>query len=121
MKALRALFGVLSSATRDAGFAAGSFWAAVPSYMPGAPSPKAALALVQRICTVVGTPLHATDLEIASAAYERQVGELVAEDDDTAEYVTALEEAFDADSDENLDNDPDTLVAEVEQFLRENE
>ena len=115
------IVGVLSSATRDAGFAAGSFWAAVPSYMPGAPSPKAALALVQRICTVVGTPLYATDLEIASAAYERQVGELVAEDDDTAEYVTALEEAFDADSDENLENDPDTLVAEVEQFLRENE
>lgn len=116
------IVGVLSSACRDAGFATASFWAAVPSYVPGASSPKAALSLVHRVCEVVGTSVYATDLEIASASYERQVDELVAEDDDTAGYVADLEEAWDASGgDDDLDDDPDTLVAEVERFLRDNE
>ena len=73
--------------------------------------------------------VYATDLEIASAAYERQVDELVADDEETAGYVTDLEEAYDANVDTDphvvgdgaLDDDPDTLVAEVERFLRDNE
>ena len=40
------IVGVLSSACRDAGIPTASFWSAVPSYVPGAPSPKAALSLV---------------------------------------------------------------------------
>ena len=55
-----------------------------------------------------------TDLEIAAAAYERQVSDLVAEDDDTVEYVEQLE----ADFDEETTDNPDQLVAEVEDFLR---
>ena len=115
------IVGVLSAACLDAGLPTASFWAAVPSYVPGAPSPKAALSLVHRLCEVVGTSVYATDLEIASATYERQVDELVAEDEETAGYVTDLEEAWDASTDDDLSDDPDTLVAEVEKFLRENE
>ncbi len=118
------IVGVLSTQCQEAGIPTASVWAAVPSYVPGAPSPKAGLALVERVCDVVGTSVYSTDLEIAAATYERQVDELVAEDDDTAGYVADLEEAWDdADevADEELDNDPETLLAEVEQFLRENE
>jgi proteasome assembly chaperone (PAC2) family protein len=115
------IVGVLSAACLEAGIPTASFWAAVPSYVPGAPSPKAALSLVHRLCEVVGTSVYATDLEIASATYERQVDELVSEDEETAGYVTDLEEAWDASADEELSDDPDTLVAEVEKFLRENE
>ncbi|MEM7143028.1 MAG: PAC2 family protein [Actinomycetota bacterium] len=121
------IVGVLSAMCRDAGLPTASVWAAVPSYVPGAPSPKAGLALVERVCDVIGTSVYSTDLEIAAATYERQVDELVAEDDDTAGYVADLEEAWDdADDsdeidDEELDDDPETLLAEVEQFLRDNE
>jgi predicted ATP-grasp superfamily ATP-dependent carboligase len=122
------IVGVLSTQCQEAGIPTASVWAAVPSYVPGAPSPKAGLALVERVCDVVGTSVYSTDLEIAAATYERQVDELVAEDDDTAGYVADLEQAWDdADDDdddgidEELDNDPETLLAEVEQFLRENE
>ena len=60
-----------------------------------------------------------TDLEIASAAYERQINELVAEDMDTAEYVNQLEEDFDNKSEvEEQDGNPELLVSEVEDFLR---
>lgn len=123
------IVGVLSTQARDAGIPTASVWAAVPSYVPGAPSPKAALALVERVCDLVGTSVYSTDLEIAAATYERQVDQLVAEDDDTAGYVADLEEAWDDadddldadDIDEELDDDPETLLAEVEQFLRDNE
>jgi proteasome assembly chaperone (PAC2) family protein len=118
------IVGVLSTQCREAGIPTASVWAAVPSYVPGAPSPKAGLALVERVCEVIGTSVYSTDLEIAAATYERQVDQLVAEDDDTAGYVADLEEAWDdadEEPDEELDNDPETLLAEVEQFLRENE
>lgn len=113
------IVGVLATEAATAGFSTASFWAAVPSYVPGAPSPKAALALVHRVCELLGTTVFVTDLEIAAASYERQVDELVAEDDDTREYVRDLEEAWDLDESEDLDDDPELLVAEVEEFLRD--
>ena len=117
------IVGILSAACRDAGLPTASFWSAVPSYVPAAPSPKAALALVERVCEVIGTSVYVTDLEIATAAYERQVSELVAEDEDTAEYVSSLEEAWDGEDGEHeiFPVDPDSLVAEVERYLRDNE
>jgi hypothetical protein len=94
-------------------------WAAVPTYVPNAPSPKAALALVERVCELLQVPMVTTELEIASASYERQIDELVADDDDTAAYVARLEEAADeAPDDDELESQGD-LIAEVERFLRD--
>ena len=82
---------------------------------------------MQRVSELLGTSVFATDLEIAAATYERQVNELVAEDEETADYVADLEEAWDgngslrADTDPDLNDDPETLLAEVEQFLRDND
>ena len=45
---------------------------------------------------VLGVPLPSTDLEIASAAYERQISDLVAEDERTAEFVEELETHYDS-------------------------
>jgi proteasome assembly chaperone (PAC2) family protein len=108
--------GVLSAACREAGLAAASLWAAVPTYVPTAPSPKAVLALLTRTTEVLGTWVPTTDLEIASAAYERQVTELVLEDDETSEYVSQLEERHDAADDTGAAR---SLVEEVERYLRD--
>ena len=117
------IVGVLTSACRDAGFPTASFWSAVPSYMPAAPSPKAALALVNRVCSLMRAPVPTFDLEQRAETYEREITRIVAEDDETAEYVARLERAWDAgregDGEESMSDDPDTLVAEVEQFLRD--
>jgi proteasome assembly chaperone (PAC2) family protein len=114
------IVGVLSTTCRNEGFTTISFWAAVPSYVPGAPSPKAGLALVHRTSELLATSLYVTDLEISAASYERQIDELIAEDEDTAAYVADLEEAWDAeDEEEDLADDPELLVAEVEDFLRD--
>ena len=100
-----------------------SLWAAVPTYVPGAPSPKAALALDRADRRDAhGVPVITTDLEIAAASYERQINELVASDEDTAAYVARLEAEVDdvAPDLDDLDDDAqvDDLVEEVERFLR---
>jgi len=122
------IVGVVHAACHAAGIDSASLWAAVPTYVSGAPSPKATLALVERATGLLGMNLPTTDLEIASSAYERQINELVAADDDTAAYVAGLEEAADdapADDDDDSDgladlavSDPGELVEEVERFLR---
>lgn len=123
------IVGVLHASCNLVDQASASLWAAVPTYVSGAPSPKATLALVERAVGLLGLHLPTADLQIASAAYERQIDELVAADEDTASYVASLEEAADSgpfggDDDEHphdadaLVADPGALVEEVERFLR---
>ena len=92
-----------------------SLWATVPTYVPGAPSPKATLALVEKTAELLGEQVVTTDLEIASASYERQINELVDDDDETQAYVAALEQRHD---EELAEAEPGELVEEVERFLR---
>ncbi len=111
------IVGVLHDAWRRAGFPSASLWATVPSYVPGAPSPKAALALIERTAALLDTWVATTDLEIASASYERQVSELVEADEETATYVSALEERHDEEP--GVVPTPESIADEVERFLRD--
>lgn len=117
------IVGVLSAACRDAGYRTASFWSAVPSYMPAAPFPKAAVALVNRVCTVMRAPVSTSELQQQADTYEREITRIVSEDDETAEYVARLEQSWDAsrrdDPGAPLSDDPAKLVAEVERFLRD--
>ncbi|MEX2293003.1 MAG: PAC2 family protein [Acidimicrobiales bacterium] len=111
------IVGVLHDAWRRAGLRSASLWATVPSYVPGAPSPKAALALIERAATMLETSILTTDLEIASAAYERQVSELVDADEETSTYVAALEERHDVTP--SVLPSAESIGEEVERFLRD--
>jgi proteasome assembly chaperone (PAC2) family protein len=111
------IVGVLHAECRRRGIDSASLWAAVPAYVPSAPSPKAALALVRRSLELLGTTAPTTVLEVASVSYERQIDELVEEDESTEEYVQRLEEQHDAD--QNAIQSADDLVEEVERYLRE--
>ena len=111
--------GVLQSWCRQAGLSSAALWAAVPTYVPSAPSPKAALALVDRASQLLAIPIETTELEIASASYERQVSELVSDDDETTDYVEQLERRFDDDDHDPFGDDEESLVDEVERFLRD--
>ena len=95
------------------------------------PSPKAAAALIERACEIIGTPAPVAALGEAIDAYEGRVDELVSEDEDLAEYVERLDSMGDnvfeeddrqmtLDFDEEED-DGSSLVDEVEQFLRDQE
>jgi proteasome assembly chaperone (PAC2) family protein len=111
------IVGVLHDAWRRAGLRSASLWATVPAYVPGAPSPKAALALVERAAAMLETWIPTTDLEIAAASYERQVSELVDADEETATYVASLEERHDVEP--GVLPTADSLAEEVERFLRD--
>lgn len=113
------IVGVLHDAWRSAGLPSASLWATVPSYVPGAPSPKAALALVERLAVLLRTTVVTTDLEIAAASYERQVSELVEADEETSSYVASLEERHDHDPDPEALPSAESIAEEVERFLRE--
>lgn len=110
------IVGVLLDECRRRGISSVSLWAAVPSYVAAAPSPKAALALVDRVGRLVGAPVGVDSLLSASEEYERQISALVAEDDDTERYVHHLEEEHDRDSEPV---EVTRLLAEVERFLRD--
>ena len=109
--------GVLHAACHDLGIRSAAFWAAVPTYVPSATSPKAALALVQRTTRLLDTTVDTTELQFATDAYEHQVSELVAEDEETTEYVAHLEHRYDEEPDSFSDGE--SLVDEVERFLRD--
>jgi proteasome assembly chaperone (PAC2) family protein len=111
------IVGVLHDTWRRAGLRSASLWATVPAYVPGAPSPKAALALIERTSAMLQTWVPTTDLEIAAASYERQVSELVDADDETSTYVQSLEERHDADG--GTVPSAESIAEEVERFLRE--
>ena len=109
--------GVLHQACQDDGLASAGLWAAVPTYVPAAPSPKAALALVQRTARLLEVSISTAELQLATDAYERQVSELVREDEETSDYVAQLEQRYDEEPDGFTDGE--SLVDEVERFLRD--
>ncbi len=118
------IVGALHAACADAGLASASLWAAVPTYVPSAPSPKAAMALVERSAALLDTVVDVGDLTAETHAYEEHITELVEADEESRDYVRQLEQAFDTSEDgqagfDALLDDPDALVAEVERFLRD--
>ena len=111
------IVGVLHAACADAGLDSASLWAAVPAYVPSVPSPKAALALVERTADQIGTAVGIDGLLAPASAYEDQLDRLVQEDDATVDYVRLLEEQHD--QDQAAVQSADDMVEEVERFLRE--
>ncbi len=124
------IVGVLHDALSRNGLPTASLWAAVPGYASQLASPRAAIALVERACSMMGTPPPVSHLADSLADYDARVAALISDDDDLVTYVSRLEEMVDemvdehADldddlDDDELDDDPELLAAEVEQFLRD--
>jgi predicted ATP-grasp superfamily ATP-dependent carboligase len=114
------IVGVLLDAFRAEGVPAVSLWAAVPHYVSLAPSPKAALALCERLGQVLEAPIDTDELEAAAESYQQQVTEAVSTDEETSAYVEELEQRADAITEESIPSG-DSLAAELTRFLRERE
>ena len=115
------IVGVLQDACAKLEIPVGSLMAQVPHYVPSTPSPKATLALVERVCELLDTHVGTSPLELASVEYEREVSEVVAADEDIARYVHQLEWQSGGDEPTGLGDLPsrDALAEELERFLRE--
>jgi proteasome assembly chaperone (PAC2) family protein len=113
------IVGVLHGAAQQSGLSSASLWATVPSYLSQVSSPKAALALVNRVAELIDVPIEPVALQVATATYVQQVEDAVARDESLQEMVAGLDAEADDDDEEQLDVErADELVAELEEFLR---
>jgi len=112
------IVGVLHDACREASIPSVSLWAAVPHYVSLAPSPRAALALCQRLGDLLDTQIDTAELEQAVDAYTQRVTEAVSTDEETAEYVQELERRSEMVDETSLPSG-ESLAAELTRFLKE--
>jgi proteasome assembly chaperone (PAC2) family protein len=95
----------------------------VPHYISGIENPKAALALVQRVLTLLNAEADLTDLEDATRQFEQNLAEIVSQNAKIKAYVAKLEARDvpeEAEGERASDLPPAAeLVEEIEQFLRQ--
>jgi predicted ATP-grasp superfamily ATP-dependent carboligase len=115
------IVGVLHNACAQAGLPSASLWAGVPHYVAAAANPKASLALVRRVEGLIGVSVDVSELESASADYERQVGLAVQSDPDIQAFVERLEQAAESDEEVAPEDVPsgDAIAREFQRFLRQ--
>ena len=142
------IVGVLHDACTKAELPCAALWAAVPAYASQVASPKATLALIERLGSIIGTTMPTARLAAQVDDYENRVSSVVADDDDLSGYVRRLEsmsdagiEDFSLDDDDDIDEDDDededdviggelevnlpehvdgpAFIDEVERFLRD--
>jgi proteasome assembly chaperone (PAC2) family protein len=114
--------GVLHGACGEAGMPSASLWASVPHYVAAAPNPKAALALVRKLESLVGVSVDAEELERSAVDYERQVSLAVQSDPDVQAFVERLERAAAEEEEEMGPEDlpsGDVIAREFQRFLRQ--
>jgi proteasome assembly chaperone (PAC2) family protein len=109
---------VLQNELVSRGVPALGLWAEVPHYIATNPHPPAALALVELVAQVLEVSVDTTELRAAVQLHLEQVAEAVAEHEDAASMVSALEQMVDAGETEEELPSGDDLAAEIEYFLR---
>ncbi|ORA18448.1 hypothetical protein BST12_18435, partial [Mycobacterium angelicum] len=85
------------------------------------PNPKATVALLRRVEDVLDIAVPLGDLPAQAEAWEREITEMTADDEELADYVQSLEQHGDAALDVNEvmgKIDGDALAAEFERYLR---
>jgi proteasome assembly chaperone (PAC2) family protein len=110
------ILGVFQDACVQAGLPAISFWAAVPHYVSQPPSPRATVALLQRVEEVLELPVPLGALPQQADEWVKTVDEMAQEDAEVVEYVRSLEERA-AESDLSQASG-DQIAREFERYLR---
>ncbi len=118
------IVGVLNTACRDRGMTTASVWANVPHYISGIENPKASLALLRRVSMLFGMEVDLRDLDEAGRQFDQNLAQVISQNKKIAGYVTKLEAKDVEDAPPAAAGTSDLppaseLVAEIEQFLRE--
>ena len=111
------ILSVLGHAADAAGIPSASLWASVPHYVAGhTPSPKATLALLDRLEDLTGAPVPRGDLATESAAWEASIDAAAADDEEMTEYIRQLERT--RDTWDSPEASGDAIAQEFERYLR---
>jgi hypothetical protein len=110
------ILSVLSDAAERMGIPTVSIWASVPHYVHNAPSPKATLALIDKLEEIIDVVIPRGDLLDEAAAWESGIDALASDDDDMSSYIEQLEQA--RDTVDSPEASGDAIAEEFERYLR---
>ena len=113
------ILSVISDAAGKVGIPTISIWASVPHYVHNAPSPKATLALIERLEGVLGVTVPRGDLDDEAEAWENGIDALAGDDEDMAAYIEQLEKA--RDTVDSPEASGEAIAREFERYLRRGE
>ncbi|HWD62776.1 MAG TPA: PAC2 family protein [Humibacter sp.] len=107
---------VVAEAAEAVGIPTLSLWASVPHYVHNSPSPKAMLALIEKLEQIIDVTVPRGDLVADSAAWESGIDALAADDEDMASYIEQLEQA--RDTVDSPEASGEAIAQEFERYLR---
>ena len=108
---------VLSTAAEAAGIPCAALWASVPHYVAGhTPSPKATLALLDRLTDLTGAVVPRGELPAESLAWEASIDAAASDDEEMTEYIRQLEQT--RDTWDSPEASGDAIAQEFERYLR---
>ncbi len=111
--------GILSAIAEGAeavGIPSVSIWASVPHYVHNAPSPKAMLALIDKLEELVDVTIPRGNLVEEASAWEAGIDALAADDEEMAQYIEQLEQA--RDTVDSPEASGEAIAQEFERYLR---
>lgn len=110
------ILSVLAEAAESRNIPTVSVWASVPHYVHNAPSPKATLALLDKLDDLVGVNIPRADLAEDAVVWETGIDALAGEDDEMASYIEQLEQA--RDTVDSPEASGEAIAQEFEKYLR---
>lgn len=114
------ILSVLEHAAEQAGIPTASLWASVPHYVASAtPSPKATLALLDRLHEITGVDVSREQLRKDAATWEASIDAAAADDEDMADYIRQLETT--RDTWDSPEASGDAIAQAFERYLRRND
>lgn len=110
------ILSVLALAAEAAGIPTLSIWASVPHYVHNSPSPKATVALLDRLEDFLDIDVDRGTLLEEASAWEEGIDALAEDDDDMAAYIKQLEAA--RDTVDSPEASGEAIAEEFEKYLR---
>jgi len=110
------ILSVIAAMAEEAGIPTVSLWASVPHYVHNAPSPKATLALLDKLEELVDVVIPRGGLLTEAREWEEGIDALANDDDEMRSYIDQLERARDAV--EAPEASGEAIAQEFERYLR---
>ncbi|WP_404447273.1 PAC2 family protein [Microbacterium marinum] len=111
------ILSVIAQAAEQAGIPTAALWASVPHYVAGhTPSPKATLALLDKLEEITGAKIARGELPADALAWEASIDAAAADDEEMTEYIRQLETT--RDTWDSPEASGDAIAQEFEKYLR---
>jgi proteasome assembly chaperone (PAC2) family protein len=107
----------LLSSCRDRGIEGISLWGGAPSYVQGS-YPRITQSMLQLLSQMWHLSLDLEEIEEQAIELEETLNEQIEANPELADYIRRLEQAYDQADDPKPELNTDTIVDEIQQFLR---